>query len=344
MAASKAALTRLQKEYKRLIKARIGRGPHGDGRGLRRRRRILWSRGRASCSPLLTRRGATGRATGCLRERASLSIELGQRWSLSRSLVVVAVLQAEARSPRPAWRLRDRRKPRSRQTWIPAVRACPGHLGDSGCRSGQGAPQRRAKIELCRPRWCDAHAFGSPLVPLSRLPFFFFAQEPVPCITAHPNPNNILDWHFVLEGHDEFEGGVYHGRLTFPSQYPFKPPSISMVTPNGRFAPNTKLCMSMTDFHPESWNPLWSVGNILTGLLSFMYEGDHTTGAIQTTPEEKKRLAKESLAFNMRNPTFRRLFPEWVERAEKLKAEGKLEGEDVPPASDAATAVAAKKP
>lgn len=29
-----------------------------------------------------------------------------------------------------------------------------------------------------------------------------------------------------------------------------------MLTPNGRFAPNTNLCLSMTDYHPESWNPM----------------------------------------------------------------------------------------
>ena len=39
----------------------------------------------------------------------------------------------------------------------------------------------------------------------------------------------------------------------FPPQYPFKPPSISLFTPNGRFQTNAKLCLSMTDFHPESW-------------------------------------------------------------------------------------------
>ena len=36
----------------------------------------------------------------------------------------------------------------------------------------------------------------------------------------------------------------------------------------------------MSDFHPESWNPLWSVSTILTGLLSFMVETQHTTGAV----------------------------------------------------------------
>lgn len=90
---------------------------------------------------------------------------------------------------------------------------------------------------------------------LDRLPP---CQEPVPHIQAHPLPNNLLEWHFVLEGAKgtDFEGGLYHGKLVFPPNYPFKPPSISIFTPNGRFAVNTKLCLSITDFHPESWNPM----------------------------------------------------------------------------------------
>jgi hypothetical protein len=48
-------------------------------------------------------------------------------------------------------------------------------------------------------------------------------------------------------------------QVTFPPDYPFKAPSITMSTPNGRFATNTKLCLSFTDYHPESWNPLWCV-------------------------------------------------------------------------------------
>lgn len=65
-------------------------------------------------------------------------------------------------------------------------------------------------------------------------------------------------------------GGVYFGRLVFPSEYPNKPPSIYIITPNGRFTVNKRLCFSMSDYHPELWNPLWSVSSILNGLLSFM--------------------------------------------------------------------------
>lgn len=144
----------------------------------------------------------------------------------------------------------------------------------------------------------------------------------MPHIQAHPVPSNLLEWHFVLEGAKgtDFEGGCYHGKLVFPPNYPFKPPSISMFTPNGRFATNTKLCLSITDYHPESWNPMWSVGTILTGLLSFMYDKQPTTGSITTSTAKKQQLARESHAFNAKNATFRKLFPEWVEQHNKQVA------------------------
>jgi ubiquitin-conjugating enzyme E2 J2 len=139
-------------------------------------------------------------------------------------------------------------------------------------------------------------------------------KEPVPHVKAFPNPNNILEWHYVITGPEDspFRGGTYHGKLKFPPEYPMKPPSILMLTPNGRFKPNTRLCLSMSDFHPETWNPLWSVGSILTGLLSFMLEDKITTGSIETTDLQKRQYAIGSMEFNKRDPMFRKLFPDLV--------------------------------
>ena len=62
-------------------------------------------------------------------------------------------------------------------------------------------------------------------------------KNPVLNIQALPKENNILEWHYVIEGAkgSPFEGGWYHGVVLFPKEYPYKPPSITMITPNGRF-------------------------------------------------------------------------------------------------------------
>jgi ubiquitin-conjugating enzyme E2 J2 len=121
--------------------------------------------------------------------------------------------------------------------------------------------------------------------------------------------------HYVIEGSAKtpYAGGIYHGKLIFPRDYPLKPPSVMMLTPSGRFQPNRRLCLSMSDFHPETWNPMWSVSTILTGLYSFMIETAPTLGSIETTISQKQKYGRQSLDFNCRDATFRKLFPEYAE-------------------------------
>lgn len=139
-------------------------------------------------------------------------------------------------------------------------------------------------------------------------------KDPVPYVLAEPVPSNILEWHYVVKGPEStpYEGGFYHGKLVFPGEFPFKPPSIYMTTPNGRFKVNTRLCLSISDFHPDTWNPTWSVSTILTGLLSFMIEKSPTLGSIDTPDYEKRQLAMQSLEYNLRDKMFCELFPETV--------------------------------
>lgn len=105
-----------------------------------------------------------------------------------------------------------------------------------------------------------------------RKEYLALQRKPVENIIAVPQDSNILEWHYVITGTSgsPYEGGHYHGCLKFPPEYPMKPPSVYMTTPNGRFKTNQRLCLSMSDFHPETWNPMWSVSSILTGLYSFM--------------------------------------------------------------------------
>ncbi|XP_076757722.1 ubiquitin-conjugating enzyme E2 J2 [Xylocopa sonorina] len=140
-------------------------------------------------------------------------------------------------------------------------------------------------------------------------------KDPIPYVVAEPVPSNILEWHYVVKGPEKtpYEGGFYHGKLIFPREFPFQPPSIYMTTPNGRFKVNTRLCLSISDFHPDTWNPAWSVSTILTGLLSFMIENSPTMGSINTSDYEKKQFATQSLEYNLKDKMFCELFPETVE-------------------------------
>ncbi|CAN6641899.1 ubiquitin-conjugating enzyme E2 6 [Trichomonascus vanleenenianus] len=124
--------------------------------------------------------------------------------------------------------------------------------------------------------------------------------HPVPYVRAVPNDQNILEWHYLITGAPDtpYENGQYHGTLTFPSEYPYRPPSIRMCTPNGRFKVNQRLCLSISDFHPDTWNPAWSVSTILMGLLSFMNTNEITAGSMESTEEEKRTFARESYLWN----------------------------------------------
>nr|KIR86409.1 ubiquitin-conjugating enzyme E2 J2 [Cryptococcus tetragattii IND107] len=140
-------------------------------------------------------------------------------------------------------------------------------------------------------------------------------KSPPPFIWACPEEKNILDWHFIIRGPPDtpYEGGEYHGLIWFPSDYPFKPPDVKLFTPSGRFEVGHKICMSMTSYHPSTWNAAWSVATILTGLLSFMLSNEITAGAVKTTIEEKRLLAKQSHAFNLKSKKFRYATPEMTD-------------------------------
>mmetsp|Transcript_10212 Transcript_10212/g.15322 ORF Transcript_10212/g.15322 Transcript_10212/m.15322 type:complete len:215 (-) Transcript_10212:410-1054(-) len=152
-----------------------------------------------------------------------------------------------------------------------------------------------------------------------------------PSIHALPNESNILEWHYVIEGSEgsPYAGGHYHGKLIFPKEYPLKPPSVILLTPSGRFKPNRRLCLSMSDFHPESWNPMWSVSTILTGLYSFMLDTAPTLGSIESSTEAKRKFAKHSLEYNTKDPNFCKMFPELVELYKERKRAAVAAGERV---------------
>jgi ubiquitin-conjugating enzyme E2 J2 len=140
-------------------------------------------------------------------------------------------------------------------------------------------------------------------------------KNPMDNIKVKPNVDDIYTWYFLFDGPTDtpYEGGLYAGKILFPKEYPSKPPDFVMLTPNGRFKVNEKICLSYSSYHPETWSPIWTVPSMLQGLLSFMIEKEITAGSILTTDEEKQKIAKNSIAYTFSHPEILPLFCQMVE-------------------------------
>ena len=68
---------------------------------------------------------------------------------------------------------------------------------------------------------------------------------------------------------------------------------------------------------------MWSVTTIITGLISFMVEKAPTLGSIETNNYQKKKFARLSLDYNVKNKTFTKLFPHLVTLHKEIQQERK---------------------
>jgi len=118
---------------------------------------------------------------------------------------------------------------------------------------------------------------------------------------AAPLEENLFEWHFTVRGpgDTDFQGGVYHGRILVPADYPMKPPDIIVLTPNGRFEVGKKICLSISGHHPETWQPSWSIRTALLAIIGFMPSpAQGTIGSLDYTPEERRTLARRSQSWS----------------------------------------------
>ncbi|NXJ95871.1 UB2J1 enzyme, partial [Corythaixoides concolor] len=125
-------------------------------------------------------------------------------------------------------------------------------------------------------------------------------KDPTDHYHAQPLEDNLFEWHFTVRGppDSDFDGGIYHGRIVLPPEYPMKPPSIILLTANGRFEVGKKICLSISGHHPETWQPSWSIRTALLAIIGFMpTKGEGAIGSLDYTPEERRALAKKSQDF-----------------------------------------------
>ena len=114
-----------------------------------------------------------------------------------------------------------------------------------------------------------------------------------------PLPNNNFEWHFTLRGAQgtDYEGGLYHGKIILPPEFPNKAPDIFYITENGRFEPGEKICLTATSWHPEHWTPTWTIIMLLEAMWTFFLTEGSGIGYVAPSGNRRKELAKASRKF-----------------------------------------------
>jgi ubiquitin-protein ligase len=134
-------------------------------------------------------------------------------------------------------------------------------------------------------------------------------KEPNHLFTVEPTENFLL-WNFIIFGPPEtiYENGIFKGTITFPPNYPIKPPQV-MFDNNCIYHPNIyptgKVCISILhegeDIYgyesvAERWSPAQNVSSIMLSIISMLSAPNFESPANieasvlwKNNPEEYKR-------------------------------------------------------
>ncbi len=131
-----------------------------------------------------------------------------------------------------------------------------------------------------------------------------FLEKTKPDYIVKFSIKNLDTIYIILKGPQNsiFEGGEYIFQISYPLEYPFKPPTIQIITPNGRFLTETNLCISFSNFHPELWSPSYNIDTISQSLISFFLDNDlnHVGSTKEINVNACRAYAKSSKDFNLK--------------------------------------------
>ncbi|BFZ17946.1 hypothetical protein BsWGS_20985 [Bradybaena similaris] len=123
-----------------------------------------------------------------------------------------------------------------------------------------------------------------------------------PCnCSAGPVGDDIFQWQATILGPADspYQGGVFFLTITFPSDYPFKPPKVAFSTkiyhPN--INSNGSICL---DILRSQWSPALTISKVLLSICSLLTDPNpddplvpEIARTFKTNRSEYNRLAKE---------------------------------------------------
>ncbi|KAI9671838.1 MAG: E2 SUMO-conjugating protein ubc9 [Alyxoria varia] len=148
------------------------------------------------------------------------------------------------------------------------------------------------RLQEERKQWRKDHPFG-------------FYARPI------KNSQGVLDtkvWDCGVPGKEKtlWEGGLFKVQMTFPDEYPTKPPKCKFVPPlfHPNVYPSGTVCLSILN-EDEGWRPAISIKDLLLGIQSLLDEPNPDSPAqgeayslFRKNPEEYKKKIREVVKKN----------------------------------------------
>jgi ubiquitin-conjugating enzyme E2 D/E len=128
-----------------------------------------------------------------------------------------------------------------------------------------------------------------------------YARDPLPNISAGPVEDDLFHWQATLLGPSEtpYEGGIFFLDISYPADYPFKPPKVKFNTkiyhPN--INSNGGICV---DILQDRWSPSCTISKLLLSICSLLDDPnpDHAlvpeiARLYKSNPKQYEKTAKE---------------------------------------------------
>tara|TARA_Y100000741_G_scaffold138887_1_gene104699 strand:+ start:665 stop:1123 length:459 start_codon:yes stop_codon:yes gene_type:complete len=96
-------------------------------------------------------------------------------------------------------------------------------------------------------------------------------NPPANCSAGPVDDNNFYEWQATIMGPRDspYQDGVFYLSITFPEEYPFKPPMIKFITKIYHCNINSRgsICL---DILKNEWSPALTISKVLLSICSLM--------------------------------------------------------------------------
>lgn len=115
-------------------------------------------------------------------------------------------------------------------------------------------------------------------------------DPPAGCTAGPVSENDMYNWEAMIFGPDDspFAGGVFKLAITFPTDYPFRPPTVTFRTKV--YHPNINasgaICL---DILKREWAPSLTISKVLLSILSLLTDANPNDPLVPEIAAQYKR-------------------------------------------------------